>query len=104
MAHLVNIIHSSNGFHKQPGNKLVAEASTLSEGSRKPLFGRVYDDSCDEGFSIRSERTGRIATYHVNNTLKDAEGDVTGWELTATRQTQKELPCTKGMTVIVFND
>lgn len=100
---ICRIRHSSNHFQKQPGNKLIAEASDLQQGSRRELFGAVYDDSCDEGFVIVSERTGREATFAVDS-RDEAEGEVRAWELVPTKKTLRQHPHLAGLRVVVLND
>lgn len=53
---------------------LVAEASDLGfRGSR-----RIYDDACDVGVAVRSERTGQTVRFYEKD--QDVrEGHVCGW-------------------------
>lgn len=66
---------SSNKFSFR-GNTFTADASDLG-----PAFalGRIWDDACDEGFSIVSEKTQRVAVFALYDHDEDAEGDVCGW-------------------------
>lgn len=55
-------------------NEFFAEMSNL-EG-----FGRVYDDSIDEGFTVIGN-TGREVVFVIENTYYDNEGDLNFWTL-----------------------
>lgn len=70
----------------------VAEASEIGP------FTRVYDDACDVGMTLISQRTGNAVTFVVNHTERDAEGDVLYDDL---------VPADfkpRGFTVRIFND
>lgn len=70
---------SSRHFHYIPAkNMLVAE---MSDFGRSFDFGRVYDDACDIGLTIRSERTGREIVFAVEHIERDREGDLLYWTL-----------------------
>lgn len=58
------------------GNTFVAEASNFG---RNFQLGRVYNDSYDEGFSIVSAKTGKIAVFALYNHEEDGEGDLIKW-------------------------
>jgi len=70
-----------------------AEVSDLP-GLSAP-FRRVFDDSCDYGFAIRSQRTGKVVVFTVVEELDAVEGDVGGWYLRS---------LDGAVEVIVFND
>jgi hypothetical protein len=58
-------------------NMFVAEASDL------PALERVYDDACDEGLTLISQRTGREVVFGVEGVERDrdGDGDVQYWDL-----------------------
>lgn len=58
------------------GESFSAEASELSRTFR---LGRVYDDACDEGFTIISEKTGKGAVFALHEIERDREGDLVSW-------------------------
>lgn len=61
-------------------NSFVAEASDLGKSFR---FGRVWDDSCDEGLTLTSSKyPGQELVFYVNHT-EVHDGDVLYWELKA---------------------
>lgn len=51
----------------------VAEASDLKGFD---LFSTVFDDACDEGFTLVSEKTGREITVTYHETIRDSDSDV----------------------------
>jgi len=73
---------------------LVTEACTL----QGRLFGRLYNDACDEGFEIHSSRTGRTVKFHLDEVHRDSDGDVTHWTF---KPVDTHGTVSK---VIVFND
>ena len=54
-------------------NTFAAEASDFGPGYK---LGRVYDDACDEGFSIVSAKTGNVAVFALYNYQEDGEGEL----------------------------
>ena len=72
----------------------VTEASTVS----MTYLGRVYDDTADIGFSMRSDRTGEIVVFALTETKRNDDDDITGWEFVCV---SKDAPA---MTVSIFND
>ena len=59
------------------------DASFSTEASELPWafeLGRVYDDSCDEGFTMISDRTGKEVVFCMEETIKDCEGNILAWE------------------------
>lgn len=84
---------------------LTAEASTLTQGGKVPLFGLVYDDSEDMGFNVYSRITNREITFVVTSTDRDANGDVAGWRLEPILVSEDGLPVwSRGLRVLVIND
>lgn len=69
-------VYSSKFFsyHKET-NTLVAEHSDMNNA---PILNRIYDDACDVGFKIRSERTGVEKLFFFIHT--DMYNDeIAGW-------------------------
>jgi hypothetical protein len=54
----------------------VIDASDLG----RRVSARVWADSCDDGFRIRSPRTGAEQLFVFSHVEKDKEGDVCFWE------------------------
>lgn len=78
----------------QPGvRQFVAEASDL-RGT-----GQVWDDSCDEGFTIIG-KTGREIVVVLTDEKRDADGDVQFWTFEPADRADRALI----NKVVVFND
>lgn len=74
-----------------------AEISTL-EGNGGFALGQVYDDACDEGFTLVSQRTGQLVVFARHSEDKDREGDIVGWWFESVSRGFK------GFKVLVIND
>lgn len=76
---------------------------------RIPLFNRIYDDACDAGFAVRSDKTGKIMIFghHDTDFLGDEEY---GWlftcigELSPNGRQIKRLSEGHEFTLLVIND
>ena len=53
--------------------RFVAEASDLGPDFR---LGRVFDDACDEGFTLVSHRTGKDVVFAHHEDKVDLDGDL----------------------------
>lgn len=82
-------------FNYQAG-QFTAEISDLGPGFR---FERVWNDSCDEGLTLVSKRTGFELVFAVVHTER-REGEILWWELAAVTRNR----CHKGLTIKLFND
>lgn len=60
------------------------------------LFKKIYNDSCDSGFGIVSDKTGNSVTVCLYDTIM-MNGDVVGWLF-------KPVDSDHTFTVMVFND
>ena len=61
-------------------------------------FERVYDDACDEGLTVHSEKTGFDVVFALENVVRDNENDVLYWELISV------TPGNVGHKMKIFND
>lgn len=75
-------------------NTFIAEASDLQD----TVLGQVYDDACDEGFTIISKKTGKPAVFAMNEIKRDREGDLVSWEFVCV------TPGLKALKAVIFND
>lgn len=75
-------------------NKFSAEASELNGFS----LDRVYNDACDEGFTIISEKTGKGAVFALYNHEEDREGDLVAWIFKCV------TPGLTHLKAVIFND
>lgn len=80
--------------------RFVAEASEIGFCD----FHRIYDDACDVGLAIRSDRTGQTATFYLSDEKLDADGDVQVWVLKPIAECLRKQPQLAGVEVHILND
>lgn len=96
--------HSSKKFsYDSDTNAFTAWASTLDEGMKKHMFGRIFNDACDEGMYIVSDKTGAEAGFAVDREERNDDNDITSWVLKPTDETKRKFPLLKNATVTIFN-
>jgi hypothetical protein len=61
-------------------------------------FGQVFDDACDEGFSVISEKTGNHVVFAFDHYDHDGEGDMTAMHFKCV------TPGFKTLTAVLLND
>lgn len=71
----------------------IADASDLKG------LGRVYDDACDEGFTVVG-KTGREVVFVLDDEKRDDEGEVHYWTFVPARPGDRTLVAS----AIIFND
>lgn len=76
----------------------------ISDFGQDFRFERIYPDACDQGVSVVSEKSGKVAKYAVERELTDGEGELQGWRLTPTRETLRALPQLSGKNLMIYND
>lgn len=86
-------ISSDKFIYSSESKSFIADASDL-EGFK---LGRVYDDACDEGFSIVSKKTGNSAVFAFEGQIIDNE-ELGGWNFVCVTPGLKHLKAT------IFND
>ena len=99
MAIVKTVVYSSKDFmYSAKSNTMTTEASILSHraAGQRGIFGQIFDDSCDSGFHIMSDKTGREIPFAVDNVVMDEEYGVKEWIL-------KSLDRSVNVTVHVFN-
>lgn len=97
---------------KQKGYKMILQPSPISSSKftysketftaeasdlRNIRLGKVYDDACDLGFTIVSEKTGKHAVFAEHAEIQNGE-ELGGWEFVC---------ITPGLThlkAVIFND
>lgn len=95
------MLSSKQFSYNRDGKALIAEISDFGPDFR---FEQIYNDSCDEGLQMVSEKSGRVAKFAVNGVDKDHEGDLTAWNLIPTRETLRAIPELRGVSMKIFND
>jgi hypothetical protein len=81
-----------------------AEASDFTNAAG-PTLGRVYDDACDEGFTLISQWTNQRMPLRLREIIRE-DGDVLGWiyePVTQGRRTNLH-PVLPAFKVVIFND
>ena|SRR5271167_2373538 len=87
---------SAFSFHKED------KTFTSEISDTKGVLGRVWNDSADVGFAIRSAKTDNIVVFTLEKEHKDREGDITHWDFEV--YNPKNYPELKGLKATVFND
>jgi hypothetical protein len=77
------------------GAQGLVEASDLDKGGLRVKWSQVWDDAADQGFYVRSERTGKRLLFTLSNEERDADHDVVTWTFRSS--------CGR-FTIIVAND
>lgn len=98
-----NVIEFPSKMFTVSGNKLVAEASDMGNRHLQPL----YDDACDVGFAVKSERTGKVVTFVMQSPFYKGEGEdreLGGWHYVPTSESFRNVPECQNMEATVFND
>ena len=81
---------------------LYAEASDM--GNRH--LQRLFDDSMDLGFKVRSAKTDKVVTYVFEREVYDTgnEPDLLGWTFLPSNESIREVPECANTRAVVYND
>jgi hypothetical protein len=83
-------INTSLFTYSAKNKRFISEISTI----RCNIFGQIYDDACDAGFVLVSQKTGKKKTFFfINEETKD--GEIVSWNF---KDTKGELE------IIIYND
>jgi hypothetical protein len=105
MAVICNVLHTTRGFtYDKKIKALVSEASTITAGDKHALFGRVYDDACDEGFVLKSHVTGGEIVFAIDKIDLNSDGEVMCWYLVPIRKATGRQDPSRDFHVLVIND
>lgn len=100
-------IHSTKTLtYDRPTKLWTTDASELTMGGAKHLFGQVYPDACDEGFRMQSERTGVEADFVIVHE-QTSDGETVYWDLEMTAASMRKLRYLvnfESMKIRVYND
>lgn len=92
--------HSTTKFHKF-GNTMVTDASDLG----RDIFSQIHSDGqTGVGIVIVSHKTDLAASFFLEDTVRDEDGDNQFWLLVPTPTTIRLYPQLKDFTVKIFND
>lgn len=97
MAIIGSEISSTRFTFIKSSKTFATEASDIKECH---FLGRLYDDACDSGFVLRSERTGKTQAYVLSHPIVRA-GELHGWVFEAAFP---YAPGAEGTKVTIFND
>jgi hypothetical protein len=99
---LTLVEHSDKQFTYSAKDKtLVSEASDLDNRHLE----RLYDDACDVGFAVKSEKTGNVVTFVLSDVKLFPDDDgVCSWEYVVAPESIKQYPHYAGFKAVVFND
>ena len=92
---------SSKHFTYNPSkNMMVTFISDLGP-LQNNIFSQIFDDACDSGFYMVSERTGEKKLFTLSEEVKDSDNDIIVWIFT---HWDVNVPSEKQMKVHVLND
>ena len=101
---LTLVEHSSRQFSYSDKDKtLVSEASDLDNRHLE----RIYDDACDVGFAVKSEKTGAVVVYVMSSPIYRGEGEdreLSGWNYEPADFSVRKHPECVGTKATIFND
>ena len=80
------------------------EISTLTGGNYSIPWSRLYQDACDVGIFLVSERTGKVVRYYLAETKQDREGDIQYWMLVPVSEDVRKNPGAMGTKIMIWND
>lgn len=95
--------HSSKQFGYDSTEKtFTAEASDLDNRHLE----QIYDDSCDVGLKIKSEKTGVVITYYMERPhyTFGTERELSHWTYLPCSEDVRKHPECADTKVIIFND
>jgi dipeptidyl aminopeptidase/acylaminoacyl peptidase len=101
---LTLVEHSSRQFSYSDKDKtVVSEASDLDNRHLE----RIYDDACDVGFAVKSEKTGAVVVFVMTSPIYHGEGEdreISGWNYEPADFSIRQYPSCLGMKATIFND
>ena len=72
--------------------------SEASDFGRAAFYGQLYDDACDEGFVLVSQKTEKAVPFYLSEVVRDVEGDITCWKF------KGACPKFANLNVVILND
>ena len=80
---------------------LVAEASDLRYNEPR----QIYDDACDVGIAVRSEKTGRLVRFYLSKTDYTPDGEeIVGWYFEPIEEDKRRVANASRTKVLIIND
>lgn len=98
--HRINIVQFTLVRSHENGTvQLVAERSDFGPD----LFGPVYDDAADIGFTVVNSRSGNEVTFAIDHEMEH-DGEFAGYVLKPVSESLRKVPAAKNVEVVIFND
>lgn len=88
-------------FDKKSGN-FSQEISSLGYGPNG-ITSQLFDDACDEGFVMVSDRTKAEVPFYLTFVETDAEDEIVCWNFKSAPNTSNQ-PHLENLSVTIFND
>lgn len=98
-----NVIEFPSSFFTWSQGVAHAEASDMENRHLQPL----YDDACDVGFAIKSDKTGEVVTYVMETPVYDIgeeERELLGWRYVPTAESIRKVPACANTKAVIYND
>ena len=88
-------------FHYDPTDRTFSQAaSSLGDN----IFHRVYQDACDRGITLVSDKTGQSVDYAVVSEDRNRDGEIEGWWLVPTREALRKCRSACNTKILIIND
>lgn len=91
---LATILETKYFYYHKETNSFSQDISSLPIRDVDQLNQRIYNDACDTGFWLKSERTGALMLFMPTKTDITSEGEVAGWNFRSE----------EGVKLLVVND
>ena len=98
MDNVIGITYSSRQFSYNKDRKMFVGNISEVPG----VLRQLWNDSMDVGFGIRSEKTGRVVYFTLDQAVKDDDGDVQYWSFTMFQYPEGLLD--GNITAVIFTD
>lgn len=102
-----NAYRSAQFTYNRETKTFVAEMSDLDQGGRREPFSRVYDDACDEGLTLISDRTGEEVVFVYVDREYMGQGEdreLAAYVLTPAPESIRGKPHLSSLKIKIFND
>ena len=103
----MNYFSSAWFTHDAEQLRFIAEVSDLIGRLHQPyiqaIFGRLYNDACDIGIVMISDKTGQEATFYLKDEVYN-DGELVEYILKPTNETLRKFPRLEGYEVVILND
>ena len=90
--------YSSKQFNYEPTTRTFS--TFASDLASNKFMGALYDDACDFGLWMKSEKTGKMVAFLFEDSVADDEGDTMFWTLRSWDLKDEA----NGLLLKVFND